>query len=220
MKDETELVAVSPAAQIPRAPRTPPCRCCRIVAMLLLAGAATMVIAGWGLGRWLEAPGQPASSADVIVVLGGDTGSRLLSSVDLYRRGFAPAILLAGIEADDLSKYDASLNLRLQYLLGQGIPRSAIWVDGTSRNSWEEAANALKLMQGAGWHKALVISDPPHLRRLSWVWERAFTQSNASYVLVASRPSWWKSADWWRDEKSGAFVLMESIKIGYYYLAH
>ncbi len=154
----------------------------------------------------------------MIVVLGGDTGSRLVSSVDLYRRGFAPAILLAGIEADDLTKYDASLNLRLQYLLTQGIPRSAIWLDSTSRNSWEEAANALKLMRGAGWHKALVISDPPHLRRLSWVWERVFTRSDATFVLVASRPSWWKSADWWRDEKSGAFVLMESIKIAYYHL--
>jgi uncharacterized SAM-binding protein YcdF (DUF218 family) len=199
-------------------PATPPCRCCRMVASIVVGCAIALVIAAWGLGRWLEAPAQTPSSADVIVVLGGDTGSRLLTTIDLYNRGFAPVIFLAGVESDELSTYEPDLNVRLQYLLAQGIPRAAILVDKRSHNSWEEAANTLRLMRDAGWRKALVISDPPHLRRLSWVWHRVFTQTDSNFVLVASKPGWWHSDRWWRDEKSGAFVLMEAIKIAYYYL--
>mgnify|MGYP003431474958 CR=1 FL=1 len=33
---------------------------------------------------------------------------------------------------------------------------------------------------------------------------------------IASRPDWWKPGGWWRDEKSGQFVIQEMIKLGYY----
>jgi len=35
-------------------------------------------------------------------------------------------------------------------------------------------------------------------------------------VLLASEPDWWSPGDWWRDEKSGAFVITEYIKLAYY----
>jgi uncharacterized SAM-binding protein YcdF (DUF218 family) len=194
------------------------CRCCRLLGLVTVGLVLALLVIGWQSGRWLEAPGQTPTKADVIVVLGGDTGSRLATTLDLYRRGLAPAVFLAGVESDDLSTNDPALNLRLQYLLAQGVPRNSIYVDKLSHNSWEEAQNTLRMMNEAGWHKALVISDPPHLRRLSWVWQRVFDRDDRTFVLVASRPTWWHSADWWRNEKSGAFVLMEMIKIGYYYV--
>jgi uncharacterized SAM-binding protein YcdF (DUF218 family) len=195
----------------------PACRCWRVLGLIVAGCGIFLLSAGSQMGRWLEAPAQPASKADVIVILGGDTGSRLVAALDLYRRGLAPKLFLAGVESDDLSTYSPLLNVRLQYLLAAGVPREAIVVDKHSSNSWEEAANTLDLMRGAGWHKALVISDPPHLRRLSWVWSKVFDQTDPAFVLVASRPSWWHSSGWWHDEKSGVFVLMEVIKILYYY---
>jgi hypothetical protein len=36
------------------------------------------------------------------------------------------------------------------------------------------------------------------------------------YVLVASAPEWWSPGDWWKYEQSGAFVIMEYIKLAYY----
>jgi len=200
------------------APPKPKCKCWRLLGLFVLGCGVALLALGWEVGRWLEAPGQPASKADVIVVLGGDTGSRLVTTLDLYRRGLASKVFLAGVESDELSIYNPDLNIRLQYLVAQGVPRESILVDKLSHNSWDEAANTLRLMRDYGWQKALVISDPPHLRRLSWVWERVFRQSGPTFVLVASRPSWWHSSEWWRDEKSGAFVMMESIKIGYYYM--
>jgi hypothetical protein len=55
------------------------------------------------------------------------------------------------------------------------------------------------------------------MRRLSWIWRRTFDGADASFVLVASRPRWWNAAEWWPDEWSGQFVLMELIKMGYYF---
>src|ERR1044071_1572550 len=134
MKDEPTQHAVTSETRTTFTPSKPGCRCCRLVVAAFASLVVVAVVAAWGLGRWLEAPAQPASKADVIVVLGGDTGSRLLTTIDLYRRGLAPAILLAGVESDELSTYDPALNMRLQYLLGPGIPRAAIFVDKLSNN--------------------------------------------------------------------------------------
>lgn len=61
-----------------------------------------------------------------------------------------------------------------------------------------------------------MVSDPPHMRRLDWVWGRTFANSGKSYRLVASEPDWWYAAQWWRSEKSGQFVITELIKMAYY----
>src|SRR4051794_36168147 len=98
------------------APKHPICKCCRLVAAIIVVCGMVMVAAAWGLGKWLEAPAGAPTKSDVIVVLGGDTGSRLLATVDLYKKGIAPAIFLAGVESDELSTYEPDLNIRLQYL--------------------------------------------------------------------------------------------------------
>src|SRR5437870_73480 len=103
MKDDTANYTVRGDPRAATAKAKSACRCCRIVSVMLLAFAVAVLAAAWGLGQWLEAPGQSASKADVIVVLGGDTGSRLVTTVDLYRRGYASAVFLAGIESDELS---------------------------------------------------------------------------------------------------------------------
>ena len=76
--------------------------------------------------------------------------------------------------------------------------------------------NPVPLLQAFGWKKALVVSDPPHMRRLDWVWGKVFAGSGKSYALVASKPAWWDAERWWASEKSAQFVLTELIKMGYY----
>jgi uncharacterized SAM-binding protein YcdF (DUF218 family) len=150
------------------------------------------------------------------VVLGGDDGGRLVRGLGLYRGGYAPTVVLTGIEHGNRMTRSAYLTWRAEFLVRQGVPRSALRYDTESDNSYEEAANVRSLMEKHGWRSVLVVSDPPHMRRLSWTWERVFRGSGRHYVLVPSEPDWWAPQDWWRDEKSGAFVLMEYIKLAYY----
>ena len=58
-------------------------------------------------------------------------------------------------------------------------------------NSYTEAVQLLALMRKEGWRTLIVVSDPPHMRRLSWTYADVFEGSGLDYVLVASRPEWW-----------------------------
>ena len=71
-------------------------------------------------------------------------------------------------------------------------------------------------MQKQKWQSVIIVSDPPHMRRLAWTWARVFKDSGLHYVLVASEPEWWSPGGWWKYEQSGAFVIMEYIKLAYY----
>lgn len=190
----------------------------RILLWLVVAGVAACAVlafVGAYAGHWLEAPAQAPRRADAIVVLGGDEGDRALRALELYRGGYAPTLVLTGLEYGDAAP-PAALTWRADFLEARGVPRSALRFEVDSRNSYTEAVNILALMRQQGWHAAIVVSDPPHMRRLAWTWERVFKDSGVDYVLVASKPDWWSPGDWWREEKSGAFVIMEFIKLGYY----
>ena len=101
-------------------------------------------------------------------------------------------------------------------LAEHGVPLERIIGDPDSTSSWEEAVNTRRIMEANGWRRALVVSDPYHLRRLSWTWARAFRDSGLGYSLVATSPQRWDPDGWWHDEKSAPFVIMEYIKLAYY----
>ena len=196
------------------------CRLPRILLWFALGAAALAAAAAYawvGAGRWLEAPAQTPRRADAIVVLGGDEGDRALRAAELYRAGFAPVVVLTGLEYGDAAP-PAALTWRAGFLEARGVPRSALRFEVDSRNSYTEAVNILALMRAQGWRSVIVISDPPHMRRLAWTWARVFDGSSLDYVLVASKPDWWAPADWWREERSGGFVIMEFLKLGYYFV--
>jgi uncharacterized SAM-binding protein YcdF (DUF218 family) len=181
-------------------------------------GAATIAVLAFVVlraGYWLEAPGSPPARADAIIVLGGNDGDRALRALALYRDGYAPKIVLTGLERGDAAP-PANLTWRAEFLVARGVPRSALRFEVYSQNSYEEAANVLALMRRQGWHSVIAVSDPPHMRRLAWTWQRVFKDSGLRYALVASAAEWWKPGRWWRDEHSGAFVISEFIKIAYY----
>ncbi len=189
-----------------------------IVAAFLIVGAIGAALAAYGIskaGYWLEAPGRAPEKANAIIVLGGDDGERSLRAQALYHEGWAPIIVLTGLEKGSAAP-PARLTWRADFLAANGVPRSALRFEVRSRNSYEEATQILALMQKQKWQSVIVVSDPPHMRRLSWTWERVFKGSGLHYVLVPSAAEWWTPGDWWRDEQSGAFVIMEYIKLAYY----
>jgi uncharacterized SAM-binding protein YcdF (DUF218 family) len=185
------------------------------ILLAIVIVVAGLVYAVARAGYWLEAPAQAPVHADAIVVLGGNDGDRALRALALYREGYAPKIVLTGLERGGASP-PANLTWRAEFLAARGVPRSALRFEIYSENSFEEAENVLELMRKQGWKTVLAVSDPPHMRRLAWTWHRVFKGSGLSYTLVASAAQWWSPGDWWRDEHSGAFVISEYIKIAYY----
>jgi len=184
--------------------------------LLVFAIAAAVVVYGISrAGYWLQAPAQAPVHADAIVVLGGNDGDRALRALELFKAGYAPKIVLTGLERGRASP-PANLTWRAEYLVARGVPKSAVRFEVYSENSYEEAENILELMKKQGWRTVIAVSDPPHMRRLAWTWHRVFKESGLGYALVASSAQWWMPGQWWRDEHSGAFVITEYIKIAYY----
>jgi uncharacterized SAM-binding protein YcdF (DUF218 family) len=172
--------------------------------------------AGW----YLSGPADTPVKADVIVALGGGAGARIVQARRLYAEGYAPRVLLTGLESGATETRQTYLNWRVTFLIEKGMPREAIFFDLESRNTWEEAANTRLLMEKLGLRTALVVSDPPHIRRLAWVWSKVFVGSGLEYRLVASSLADWDPGHWWRHEPSAQFVLMELIKLCYYAVIH
>ena len=181
----------------------------------LLLGASALVFAFLAAAHFLAAPAQPPVQADLIFLLGGDNGGRAVRVLELYRKGLAPRVLL-GAEGVHPRTRAAYLSWRARYLIDEGVPPQALLYDRRSASSWDEAVNTLKLMQEMKLDRVLVVSDPPHMRRLSWIWGKVFAGSGQSYVLVSSGMTGWDAGHWWRTSPNAQFVFGEYIKLAYY----
>jgi len=184
-----------------------------------LAGVAGLVLCFLGAGLFLEAPARSPVKADLLVALGGDNGARADKVLELYRKGFAPRLLLTGPDTYSKAR-SAYLSFRARYLVEEGVPQKAMLFDTGSKNSREEALNTLKLMQAMKLARVLVVSDPPHLRRLGWMWAKVFEGSGKEFVLVASDMDGWDAAHWWRTSPNAQFVFSEYIKLVYYFVQY
>jgi uncharacterized SAM-binding protein YcdF (DUF218 family) len=113
---------------------------------------------------------------DVILVLGNpanDDGSiaptgraRVLEGIRQYRAGVAPQLLMTG---GAVKNQFVEGQVMQQFALAQGLPASAVFVEGQSRNTIQNAYYSYKIMQAHGWTSALVVSTPTHLRRASLI---------------------------------------------------
>lgn len=183
---------------------------------LVLAGVAAFL---W-LGRWVASGAAAPVQANVIVALGGDYDNRTTQAALLYRAGYAPFVMLTAVEIAPPQARTDSPEWRVTLLSNAGVPAENLVLDSTATSSFEEATATLALMQARGWQTALVVSEPPHMRRLDWVWGKVFAGSGKRYILVATEPPWWDADRWWQNEDSRQFVLNELIKLAYYFIKY
>lgn len=191
--------------------------CSTLVAMELVAVGALVAYGGF----FLEAPSYQPTRSDLIVVLGGATvNARLQKGAELYRKGLAGRLLVTGFSEPGSDATGLVLDWRQSYLERLGVARDSIVRDASAKSSWEEAFVVRSVLREQHGKSALVVSDPPHLRRLSWVFHRVFEGSGLEYRLIASEPPWWNPSVWWANSASASFVILELVKLGYYAVEH
>jgi uncharacterized SAM-binding protein YcdF (DUF218 family) len=113
---------------------------------------------------------------DVILVLGnpaksdGSIGplarSRVLEGIRQYRAGVAPHLLVTG---GAVQNRFVEAQVMQQFARSQGVPASAVFAEGESQNTIQNAYYSYKIMQAHNWTSALIISSPTHLRRASLI---------------------------------------------------
>lgn len=192
-------------------------------AFKMIAGTFVMgltILCILNIGYWLSAPRNMPQAADVIVALGGGGIERVQRALTLYKEGYARKVLLTGLDRDPERRSNYYLHWRSRLLLDGGVPSEALLFEDQSRNSYEEANNIALLMKNRQWKTALVISDPPHLRRLDMVWASACSQHDLAYRLIATESPAWNASGWWRDKVWAKFVGMELLKLSYYAMVY
>jgi uncharacterized SAM-binding protein YcdF (DUF218 family) len=164
-----------------------------------------LVAVWWSAGALLQLPAQSPVSADAIVVLGGDSGTRYAKGRALIEQGYAERLLLINPNMPALRDIAAGVG-RLDEVHGETI----------SRSSWDEAVNTLAWMVENDMGHVLVVSDPPHMLRLKYSWASVFRGSGREYTLVAADTPWWSAWRWWDNEQAALFAGIEVLKLGYY----
>ena len=129
-------------------------------------------------------------------------------------------MLLIGARVKDANTRPHSSDWLIRFLCEHGVPDNMLVFDAISTNSWEEAVNTLRLMRDRNWTRVLVVSDPPHLRRLAWAWGKVFEGSGKEYRLIAAPLESWDPGRWWQNYTSARFVVMEVNKLAYYRVVH
>lgn len=182
---------------------------------LLAVGGLLWLLARGGYFLAVETA-VPEGRADLLVVLGGGWEFREITGLEWLRRGRAERVLLTGVpEPRDAEGYPLHFP-RYRYFTDAGIARETLLTDGTAKNTWQEARVLRNLALQNRWRRILIVSDPPHFRRLAWVCEKVLEPAGIDFGLVPTRPNWWHAETWWRDPMAARFVVAEIFKWIYY----
>lgn len=106
--------------------------------------------------------------------------ARLDHALTLYRRDVAPLIITLGGNGGD--QYNEGAVGR-EYLMGMGVPESAIIAETQSRNTEESARRIAVIARANGLRRLVIVSDGTHLFRIHEI-----CAANGLDVLTSPRP--------------------------------
>ena len=115
-----------------------------------------------------------AEPADCIIVLGaavqGEEPSpvfleRLRHGVSLYEKGVARMLILTGGRGEGQALSEGEVGER--FALAQGVQQEAVLKETVSRTTRANLMEAQKVMKAHNLQRAVIVSDPLHLKRAS-----------------------------------------------------
>ncbi|MFN2564295.1 MAG: YdcF family protein [Gemmatimonadaceae bacterium] len=185
-------------------------------ALLRLAWYASIIV----FAIWLVALGaviawgsrDRAQRSDAIVVLGAAQywgrpspvlRARLDHAVGLYRRGMAPRVVLTGGVGVGDTTSEAAVSRK--YVIGEGIPDSAILLETTGRTTRESLRSVARMLQSGQDRRVILVSDPFHMLRLDILARRfglvPYTSPTRTSPISANTGETWR------------YYITESLKI-------
>jgi uncharacterized SAM-binding protein YcdF (DUF218 family) len=141
------------------------------VLFFVVAAIPIAILCIMGAVYW-QARTDETRHVDAIVVLGAAQyngrpsnvlRARLDHALELYRGGYAPAIIVTGgrMPGDVYTEAGTSE----QYLLDRGVPADAILMEDEGRDTWGSLQGVAEVAEGSGIHDILIVSDGFHLFR-------------------------------------------------------
>jgi uncharacterized SAM-binding protein YcdF (DUF218 family) len=173
--------------------------------VILLFGLAAVAI--FLPQKFLCIDSGPAK-ADVIVVLGGGTGSheRPERAAEFFKEHDAPRIIVSGFGDDEINRRE---------LTRAGVPASAIELESKSSTTRKNAQFTIQLLRRQNFHSAILVTSWYHSRRALKTFEHY-----APDIKFYSRPSYFsfKRGDWTR--LLIRRIYLEYAKLGGYWICY
>lgn len=181
------------------------------VSLLVVAGA---VIAFRNAGRWLVRE-DPLAPADVIVILSGGMPYRAEGAADLYRQKYAAEIWITCPEGpeQELSEMGIRFVGEQEYsrevLIHEGVPADAIVIlPREIVNTEEEISEIGREMRGRSKSRAIIVTAPPHTRRVRALWSRLAARDQIA-IVEAAREDPFDRDHWWHNTRDTYAVVRE-----------
>lgn len=154
---------------------------------------------------------EPAA-AELIFVFGGRNQARALRAAELYRRGLAPRVLIAGGFNRELGDVEAQFLGRLA--VEQGVQEEDLLLELRSANTEENVAMGRDLLEKLGClprDTVLLVSAPLHMRRARLTFERYFPGVKA--LCCPDGRTDVTRTNWWQTEEGRRLVFRELEKV-------
>jgi uncharacterized SAM-binding protein YcdF (DUF218 family) len=183
---------------------------------LCLLLIAVGVLGFRNLGRWLIRE-DPLSSADVIVVLSGAMPPRAEEAAKVFHRGYAPEVWVSRPEnpASQLEAlgihYIGEEEYNREVLLHEGVPDGAVHILPDSiLNTEQEVEEVARDMRRTGKRRAIIVTSPPHTRRVRALWNK-LVGANLTLVVHAAYEDPFDADHWWRNTRDVFSVARETL---------
>ena len=163
------------------------------------------------MGRYLVVE-KTSPTADLIVVLGGGTGSRVDKGVDLYHQKIGRRLLMTG-EGHYFNQ--AYPDIMANYAKEKGVLDKDIY-KAKSTSTTVDAQKTIQLLQRNNWKSVAVVTSRYHTRRSYATFKKAF--KNHPYKLYIYGANDGINYDcWWQDYEMSERVLIEWAKTAIYW---
>jgi uncharacterized SAM-binding protein YcdF (DUF218 family) len=153
---------------------------------------------------------EPASHADVILVLGDDNfyADRATEAAQLFRQGVAPLVVASGRRL----RPSAGISELMEHdLIERGVPKEKILRFAHDAESTREEAVALgRLAAEKGWKSVLVVTSNYHTRRAKYIFEKEL-RAGTSVSVASARDGDFDPEHWWEKRKSVKAFLGELV---------
>ncbi len=158
-----------------------------------------------GVARWLDVEDPPARAA-LIYLFAGDLHSRPALAAELYRRGYAPRIVVAReqtLPAVEMGVYPHRTDVTVRLLHRFGVPDSAIVVlqaPGGTTSTRDEAVLLARWLRTHPARRVIAVTSRYHTRRARWQLRRALEEDQVELRMAGADDPRFDERNWWRSE--------------------
>jgi uncharacterized SAM-binding protein YcdF (DUF218 family) len=188
--------------------------------LLLLVGLATYafhrpLLRGFASALTVD---DAVAPADFLYVLGGDVNTRPFHAAALFRRGFAPRVVVPRTEdrpASERGFYPNDADVAVRILQHQGVPDSAIImlrIPGGVTSTQDEGRVLRDYLQTHPAQKLIVVTSAYHTRRARWTLRRELEGLPVDLRMAAAPDDRFDAGNWWTREAGFLAYVSETFK--------